>query len=56
MAAASAEILHHSSPTAQNTWDNPDAVRRSEVEVSSGEIPIVHLPPNSFLAVTFKVT
>ena len=56
VAAASAEILHHSSPTAQNTWDNPDAVRRSEVEVSAGEIPIVQLPPNSFLAVTFKVT
>ena len=52
----SSEMLHHPTPTAQNTWDNPDAVRRSGVEFSGDGKSLVQLPPNCFVAATFKVT
>jgi len=52
----SGEILHHPTPTAQNTWDNPDTVEREELEFSSSETSVMQLPTNSFVAVTFKVS
>ena len=52
----SCDLLHHSNPMMQNTWDNPNAVRRSPIETSDGPLPVVALPPHSFVAGTFKVS
>jgi alpha-N-arabinofuranosidase len=52
----SSEILHHPTPSTQNTWENPDAVQRSGFETSDDAAPLVQLPPHSFFAATFKVT
>jgi len=52
----SVELLHHSDPTTQNTWDNPNAVRRVPGEMSDGPQPVVKLPPHSFLAATLSVS
>jgi alpha-L-arabinofuranosidase len=52
----SAELLHHSDPTTQNTWENPNAVRRAPGEMSNGPQPVVRLPPHSFLAATLSVS
>ena len=52
----SCDLLHHADPTKQNTWDNPNAVRRSVLETSSGTSPVVQLPPHCFVASTLKVS
>ena len=52
----SGEILHHPTPTAQNTWHNPHTVGREEVDFSGSETSVMQLPSNSFVAVTFKVS
>lgn len=52
----SCELLHHSDPTTQNTWDNPDSVRRSQIEMSSGLSPVIELPPHCLVAMTLKVS
>tara|TARA_B100000965_G_scaffold386932_1_gene389701 strand:- start:168 stop:1295 length:1128 start_codon:yes stop_codon:yes gene_type:complete len=52
----SSEILHHPTPSTQNTWENPHAVQRSAFETSDDAAPLVQLPPHSFFAATFKVT
>jgi len=52
----SSEILHHPTPSTQNTWENPHAVQRSPFETSDDAAPLVQLPPHSFFAATFKVT
>ena len=52
----SSEILHHPTPSTQNTWENPDAVQRSGFETSDDAAPLVQLPPHSFFAATFKAT
>ena len=52
----SSEILHHPTPSTQNTWENPHAVQRSAFETSDDAAPLVELPPHSFFAATFKVT
>jgi len=52
----SVELLHHSDPTTQNTWENPNAVRRVPGEMSNGPQPVVTLPPHSFLAATLSVS
>jgi len=54
--ALSSEILHHPNPSTQNTWDKPDAVRRTTFETSSGPTPLVQLPPHCFFAATFKAS
>ncbi len=52
----SSEILHHPTPSTQNTWEKPHAVQRSAFETSDDAAPLVELPPHSFFAATFKVT
>tara|TARA_Y100001970_G_scaffold165989_1_gene202959 strand:+ start:17205 stop:18722 length:1518 start_codon:yes stop_codon:yes gene_type:complete len=52
----SCDLLHHSDPTAQNTWDSPDLVRRSGMEMSSGPALMVELPPHCLVAMTLKVS
>ncbi len=52
----SSEILHHPTPSTQNTWEHPHAVQRSAFETSDDAAPIVQLPPHCFFAATFKVT
>jgi alpha-N-arabinofuranosidase len=52
----SSEILHHPTPSTQNTWENPHAVQRSAFETSDDAAPLVQLPPHSFFAATFKAT
>jgi len=52
----SAEILHHSDPTMQNTWADPNAVKRVPWEMSNGPRPTVKLAPHSFLAATMSVS
>ena len=52
----SCDLLHHADPAAQNTWDDPDLVRRSETEMSSGPISAIELPPHAFAAMTLKVS
>ena len=56
LGAVSAELLHHDDPARQNSWDDPDAVRRVAVELAPGPRPRLSLPPHSFLATTFGVT
>ena len=52
----SAEMLHHSDPTTQNTWADPNAVKRVPWEMSNGPRPMVKLAPHSFLAATMSVS
>jgi len=52
----SAEMLHHSDPTTQNTWADPSAVKRVPWEMSNGPQPTVRLAPHSFLAATMSVS
>ena len=54
--ALSSEILHHPTPSTQNTWENPHAVQRSSFEIADAAAPIAQLPPHCFFAATFKVT
>ena len=56
LSVVSSELLHHPTPSTQNTWENPHAVRRSAFETSDGAAPLVQLPPHSFFAATFQVT
>ena len=52
----SCDLLHHSDPTTQNTWDNPESVRRSQIDVSRGSSPVVELPPHCLVAMTLEVS
>ena len=52
----SVDVLHHSDPATQNTWESPNAVRRVPGEMSSGPTPMVKLPPHSFVAATLSVS
>ncbi|MDP6901827.1 MAG: alpha-L-arabinofuranosidase C-terminal domain-containing protein, partial [Acidimicrobiales bacterium] len=52
----SSEILHHPTPSTQNTWENPHAVQRSPFETSDDAAPLVQLPPQSFFGATLNVT
>jgi len=52
----SVDVLHHSDPATQNTWESPNAVRRVPGEMSSGPTPMVKLPPHSFVAATLGVS
>jgi alpha-N-arabinofuranosidase len=52
----SAELLHHDDPARENTWEDPDAVRRVDIGLSAGPRPTVTLPPHSFVAATLKVS
>ena len=56
LSALSSELLHHPTPSTQNTWENPHAVQRSTFETSGGAAPLIQLPPHSFFAATFQVT
>tara|TARA_B100001741_G_scaffold60342_1_gene47417 strand:- start:6628 stop:6942 length:315 start_codon:yes stop_codon:yes gene_type:complete len=53
--AISSELLHHHDPSAANSWDKPNEVRRVPHETKRGRAALVELPANSFLAVTFRV-
>jgi len=52
----SADLLHHEDPTTQNTWDEPDAVRRVNVDLSPGPRPTATLPAHCFMAATMRVS
>jgi|TARA_B100000131_G_scaffold23094_1_gene22193 alpha-N-arabinofuranosidase len=52
----SCDLLHHSDPTTQNTWDNPESVRRSQIDVSRGSSPVIELPPHCLVAMTLEVS
>ena len=50
----SAELLHHSDPAACNFFDDPDNVRRVELDPSGSAT--LRLPPHSFVAATLRAT
>ena len=52
----SAEVLHHDDPTIANTWEQPNLVRRSSIELPAGRRPTIGLAPHSFVAATFAVS
>ena len=54
----SAEVVYGSKPDDRNTYENPDKVINRPLQtgmVENGKA-IIHLPPLSFAAVTFKVS
>ena len=52
----SMDVLHHSDPATQNTWEAPNAVKRVPGEMSNGPRPVMKLPPHSFTAATMSVS
>ena len=52
----SCDLLHHSDPTTQNTWDNPELVRRSQIDISRSSSPVIELPPHCLVAMTLEVS